>query len=324
MSSRDKSNLERSSRFMKSTTSRRVGSEEQELNFSDCLARILKLFEYDACYCRITIGLSNRFSNIEDLGAAFDKVMTDITMQASKERFQIISSSDESQSGTFSYLTADEQRILNCLAASDLDGLGVVIRNVWSKNKEREATYRQMNQLFQEMHFTGVRFLEENGVSREQIRLKDENAALFNDFDVCTDIEQFENNLSEFFRTVIEIAKNRAPSKPNELAGMISEYIQAHFMQNLSLEQIADEMNVSVKYVSRVFKEKTGVNLTAYINQVRVEKAKELLVGTDLTINDVAFQVGIESRTTFLRVFKKLAGVAPHEYRIANKTKVQP
>jgi YesN/AraC family two-component response regulator len=74
-------------------------------------------------------------------------------------------------------------------------------------------------------------------------------------------------------------------------------------------------MNVSVKYVSRVFKEKTGMNITDYISQVRISKAKELLLHSDLPIGAIAEKVGIHNRTTFLRTFKKVEGLSPNDFR---------
>ena len=72
--------------------------------------------------------------------------------------------------------------------------------------------------------------------------------------------------------------------------------------------------------MSRLFKQKSGENLTDYINEVRIEKAKEILTTTNVKIGDIAAMVGLESRATFLRVFKKLEGVSPNEYRNMHQT----
>lgn len=68
-----------------------------------------------------------------------------------------------------------------------------------------------------------------------------------------------------------------------------------------------------------MFKQKTGENLTDYINNVRIEKARDILRNTNTKIGDIAGLVGLESRTTFLRVFKKLEGISPNEYRNINR-----
>ena len=68
-------------------------------------------------------------------------------------------------------------------------------------------------------------------------------------------------------------------------------------------------------YLNRSFKKQTGVTIFAYLNQIRIQKAKELLTQTDQKVGDIAAAVGIENRTTFLRVFKKYEGISPIEYR---------
>ncbi|MNG13224.1 Bifunctional transcriptional activator/DNA repair enzyme AdaA [compost metagenome] len=119
---------------------------------------------------------------------------------------------------------------------------------------------------------------------------------------------------------IIEITKaQKAGSKSGNLVSLIEQYIHEHYAKDLGLEQIAEEMGVSVKYVSRVFKDKKDEYLTDYINQVRIEKAKEMLVQTDLRVTEIAVIVGIHSRTTFLRVFKKVEGISPNEYRTLHK-----
>ena len=227
-------------------------------------------------------------------------------------------------SDTFFYSTIDEQRILNCLSACNEERLSALVQEIWQKNVAQKTAYRKMSRLFEEMYYTGIRFLEERGVPQEQIRLNDNNSSLRSGgWTACADPEQFEECLLDFYRTVMEIAGCRAKSRSDGLPGIIAEYVRKNYRENLSLEQIADEMNVSVKYVSRIFKEKTGVNLTAFINRVRMDEAKKLLLQTELSVNEVAERVGINSRTTFLRIFKKAVGITPNEYRTANCPKPQ-
>jgi YesN/AraC family two-component response regulator len=82
------------------------------------------------------------------------------------------------------------------------------------------------------------------------------------------------------------------------LAFAIGSYVESHYDRGLCLERIADELGVSAKYVSRVFKEATGESLTDHIDRVRVAKAKELSSPRILHIGNLA-AIGIDSRVTF-------------------------
>src|SRR5690606_27117503 len=91
--------------------------------------------------------------------------------------------------------------------------------------------------------------------------------------------------------------------------------IEQNYKDDLYLEKIAIEMNLTAKYISRIFKEKTGINVTDYISMIRITKAKEMLADTELNISDISEKVGIYSRTTFIRLFKKFEGTTPNEFR---------
>lgn len=95
------------------------------------------------------------------------------------------------------------------------------------------------------------------------------------------------------------------------------EYIESHQQDELSVEDVAKVVNMSVFYFCRVFKKATGLTFTAYLAEVRVGKAKNLLLNPHTRISEVAFQAGFQSLTHFNRVFRKLTGQSPTTYRLA-------
>ena len=72
-------------------------------------------------------------------------------------------------------------------------------------------------------------------------------------------------------------------------------------------------------YMSRKFKEEMGVGVVEYINQIRINKAKELLCNTDQTIHEVSDHIGFADQKYFSRQFKKETSLSPTEYRTRNK-----
>jgi AraC-like DNA-binding protein/ligand-binding sensor protein len=94
------------------------------------------------------------------------------------------------------------------------------------------------------------------------------------------------------------------------------EFIEQNYEEDMSLGQVAQAVNTSAFYFCKMFKHATGVNFTEYLARIRVEKAKNLLLNPNLRISEIAFAVGFQSLTHFNRVFKKLLGQSPTEYRI--------
>lgn len=96
------------------------------------------------------------------------------------------------------------------------------------------------------------------------------------------------------------------------------EFIAANYKETFDLEDVANVAGLSPFYFCKMFKKVTGDHFTVYVNRVRTENAKVLLLNPNLRVNEVAYECGFQSLTHFNRIFKKFAGVSPTEYREAN------
>ena len=92
-------------------------------------------------------------------------------------------------------------------------------------------------------------------------------------------------------------------------------YIDFHIREPLSLKSIAEEVNISLNYLSAQFKKETGKTLTHYMNEKRIQSSLILLATTDLPIHEVAAQVGIYDENYYARLFKKFQGQTAKQYR---------
>lgn len=106
----------------------------------------------------------------------------------------------------------------------------------------------------------------------------------------------------------------RAGVQQKQVIDATIQYIKSRYKEDISLESCADLAGMSTYALSRLFKSVTGINFIDYLTGLRIAKAKELLRGTDMKINDVAEAVGYQQRY-FNRIFKKLVGITPSEYR---------
>jgi two-component system response regulator YesN len=95
----------------------------------------------------------------------------------------------------------------------------------------------------------------------------------------------------------------------------IAAYIEEKYMEDLTLDKISNMACMNRFKFCRAFKERFGKTFTSYLNSIRLKKASELLKNPNLTITEIAFFVGYGSFSQFKRVFKKVYGVSPKEYR---------
>lgn len=92
-------------------------------------------------------------------------------------------------------------------------------------------------------------------------------------------------------------------------------YIQQHYREALRLEDVSSAVGFNATYFSTLFKKETGQNFVDYLTDLRIGKAKELLSGDDLSVQDVADMVGYRDLKYFSKLFKKVTGVSPSDYK---------
>ncbi|MBY3618396.1 response regulator [Acinetobacter sp. CUI P1] len=95
----------------------------------------------------------------------------------------------------------------------------------------------------------------------------------------------------------------------------ITEILQENVENKITLDCLAQEVNMNVNYLCRVFKQDTGRSIVQYMNELKINKAIELLKLPDTRIKEVASQVGIDDPFYFNRVFKKIVGLSPSDFR---------
>ncbi|MHB8128440.1 MAG: helix-turn-helix domain-containing protein [Mobilitalea sp.] len=127
------------------------------------------------------------------------------------------------------------------------------------------------------------------------------------------------NQLIEFaFQSFIRITSYVKPQNSidytNHIVRATREYLELHYADDISLENMAVQVNISPQYFSKLIKKTTGFNFIDWLSMLRVKKAKELLTNSNLTVKEVCFMVGYKDPNYFSRIFKKRIGITPSEY----------
>jgi two-component system, response regulator YesN len=127
------------------------------------------------------------------------------------------------------------------------------------------------------------------------------------------------NQLIEFaYQSFIYITNYVKPQTSidytNHIVKATREYLESHYADDISLEDMAEQVNISPQYLSKLIKKTTGFNFIDWLSMLRVKKAKELLTNSNLTVKEVCFMVGYKDPNYFSRIFKKRIGITPSEY----------
>lgn len=103
--------------------------------------------------------------------------------------------------------------------------------------------------------------------------------------------------------------------KSQTMIEKVKQFVHANYKYDITRTEVSASVYLTPEYLAKIFKKETGINIKDYINQYRVDKAKILLVQTDLKISDIAAEVGFDNFSYFTTVFKKMTGLTPNEYR---------
>lgn len=117
------------------------------------------------------------------------------------------------------------------------------------------------------------------------------------------------------FRIIIEKNGDVKQIKETSLATKVKIYIDKNYNENISLKSIAEAVNANQYYLSHIFKEETGFSPMQYVTRRRIGEAQNLLINTQLSITEIAANVGYNNSNYFQNVFKKIVGYTPGSYR---------
>jgi YesN/AraC family two-component response regulator len=130
---------------------------------------------------------------------------------------------------------------------------------------------------------------------------------------------QSNNQISLMLAHTVEMAISLLEIvETNDTTALIRQgiyYIHQHYTEDITLEAVAGYVHVSSSYFSSLFKEKTSVSFTVYVNRMKIERAKKLLKNSEMTLTDIAMALGFCSQSYFSSVFKKHVGMSPKQFR---------
>jgi AraC-like DNA-binding protein/ligand-binding sensor protein len=121
----------------------------------------------------------------------------------------------------------------------------------------------------------------------------------------------FAEHLSMVSNQIVVREQNAEPP----VIARAKQFITEHQTEDLSLEQVAQSVHTSKFYFCKMFKKATGINFTDYLSRLRTERAKNLLLNPNLRVSEIAYEVGFQSLTHFNRVFRRILGRSPTDYR---------
>lgn len=193
------------------------------------------------------------------------------------------------------------------------------IKDEWIKNEIDEKNWKNFILTLENPQFK--KWDSENILIkiRAIYYLNKENPKMFKNKSIGDILELvIDNNLSNFLYTNLE-HQIKELEDTNHSILFVQDYIKSNLSTSLSLEHLAEQVHIHPVYLSKIYKQSTGENLSQFILNQRLNKMKELLLNTDLKIKTITEFVGYRKPQNINELFKKKFGYTPSQYRKLNK-----
>lgn len=264
----------------------------------------------------VTVGVGTVCSSLKDLKDSYGGALSalDYRFLLGKNRVITIGDIEGNMHGSSPYNKEWEKKLISGIKTGTVQEIDVIIGNIIKSLRESHILMDRCYIHIQQVIISTLDALNELGVSEAEMQGND-NSPLTDIYRHKT-LEEVEVWLRKFCKKASYLLSNKRDSFSRQQALKAVEYITGNYMnESLSLQDVCRSLSMSTSYFSTVFKNFTGETFVEYLTKVRVEKARELLKGSDLKTYEIAHRVGYGDPHYFSLSFKKATGMTPTEYR---------
>lgn len=229
---------------------------------------------------------------------------------------------EESASGTvpaaIDYPKETEKELLDLLFQFKEEQMREAVNSLFERFRSERTGLREALHVCQEIFIMIKRRIRE-AVGKEYAcrlpKLKDADIEIYNS------LEAIGHLFLEALMATIHLLRTANFGKNHWIVDRVTSYIRANYALDLRACDIAEMIRITPNYFSSIFKQETGRSFHEYVNEIRIDKAKELLASTSELVGTIALAVGYKDYKHFAGLFKKQCGVIPTEYRDMHRSK---
>lgn len=299
---------------------------KEETVIKDSLDGVVKKFEVigeqisKVLENNVTIGLGHFHKDLQGINQSYKEAMNSLKIRlVSGDKKIIVWNEKWSKENEYYYPYNEERHIFNLLPIGMKEDVDSAVNDFFGevKNKsEKGVSIDNVIQIINQLASNTIRYLVDNNIKMSDIFYENEN--IYECILNKDTLEEIKEWFLILYSKIVDY-NNNLHSKDGAAIERIMEYINDNYKKDISIENVADYVGLSYSYVRKVFKAETGRNILDYINMLRVNEAKRLLIETEISVVDIALSLGYNNDQSFSRFFKKYEGIAPGEFRRINK-----
>lgn len=274
------------------------------------IERLFAAFKKEAFQGQLKIGIGRPYNHAHELNQSYhEAVMALERLQSSPHQRYLFSDKQESAgtSAPSGFLEV-EKKLLDAVRQGDVNQVLLIFDSFVIKlTANKDVSAPLLKKSFDEMFILISRMLRELGISYQQIPSINET-------------EEVKKLLDKGKQHLLAVVQHVQVWRNSHAKGMLhkaKEYIEMHYSASLTLEQVAEYVELSPFYFSKLFKDRFGLTFIDYLTEIRITKAKAEIADPGKSLKEICYSVGYKDPNYFSRVFKKLTGLSPSDFRKA-------
>lgn len=267
----------------------------------------------------ISIGIGNTCRNQSGVADSFDHALESLKYKLITGYGSInLWKNVENAESVYFYPYAREKQLFNMINSGITEKVDDTVKELVGEVRLQESmNYENIVQIFTQLAVNTVKLLLDQNLNIGMIFGSSYNIYhILSGKETIDDIEEW---LIEMF-THIAGYMSGARGMSKGYFDRALEYIHDNYRKDIDINAIAENVGLSYSYLRKIFKDETGDNIINYVNHIRVEESKRLLLQTGMTVKEIALNLGYNNEQSFLRFFKKYEECSPGEYRLSRKS----
>lgn len=272
----------------------------------------------------ISIGVSGAHTGCESIQDSVVEAIEAASKKIFKGNNSILlwekSREEKNKEHVYYYPYESAEKVQNYLSICDIEGISKELDKIEQEILKYSESLGPENviMIFNQLAGTVIKFMMQHQINLGKVQgLKGDIYSLLSS---AENVREFKIVLLGFCEKLIHymIEQKQTESNSKCYSQRILDYLNEHYTEDLLYEEVAEEIGISYSYLRRIVKEETGKSVNDYINKIRVEKMKDLLLTTDDPINIIAEKVGYRNMQSVTRYFRKFEGITPKEFKTLN------